>query len=165
MIKSKTKVRSIGSNEDVEALFMGEEEQTGESDAFADLLERSLAEKPIAAVISEKERDAEAGRQRLMRELLADYPDPQEEIDLHGYTAREAAVKTESFIQSAGLRGLKTIRIVVGKGLHSQEKAVLPDVVERRVVALKKTGTVLTFAWEKRSKHRSGALIVYLKKQ
>jgi DNA-nicking Smr family endonuclease len=165
MIKSKSKVRIVGSDEDVEALFMGVEPQPGGSDAFPDMLERSLAETEIPSVIAEKEGSSEAARQRLMREQLADYPEVQEEIDLHGYTAREAAGKTESFIQSARLRGLKTIRIVVGKGLHSQDKAVLPDVVERKVVALKKAGTVLTFSWEKRSKHRSGALIVYLKKK
>jgi hypothetical protein len=40
---------------------------------------------------------------------------------------------------------------------------VLPDVVEDLVVAMKKEGSVLWFAWDRKKKNRSGAMIVYLK--
>jgi len=65
-------------------------------------------------------------------------------------------------IKSARQRGLQTLRVITGKGLHSYGKAVLPEVVEEKVVELKKQNLILTFRWEKGSKRKSGALIVYL---
>ena len=50
----------------------------------------------------------------------------------------------------------------MGKGLHSQGGAVLPDVIEDLAVALKRQKVVLTYRWEKRIKRKSGSLIVYL---
>ncbi len=55
------------------------------------------------------------------------------------------------------------MRLIVGKGRHSKMGPVLPDVIEDLVVAMKKQGVVLWFEWDKKSKSRSGALIVYLK--
>jgi len=55
------------------------------------------------------------------------------------------------------------LRIIVGKGIHSLSKAVLPDVVEKKIVELKKEDIVMTFLWEKHRKLKSGAIIVYLK--
>ena len=39
---------------------------------------------------------------------------------------------------------------------------MLPDVVEDRVVLLKKEKIVLSFRWENNTKSKSGAMIVYL---
>jgi hypothetical protein len=57
---------------------------------------------------------------------------------------------------------LWTLRIIVGKGLHSENGPVLPDVVEDTLSALQREGVVLAFRWEGRSKRRSGSVIVYL---
>ncbi|OQX20720.1 MAG: hypothetical protein BWK80_35435, partial [Desulfobacteraceae bacterium IS3] len=57
---------------------------------------------------------------------------------------------------------LRTVRIIVGKGLHSEGKAVLRDVVEEKLVSLKREGMILSFKWEKTNKLKSGAIIVYL---
>jgi hypothetical protein len=52
--------------------------------------------------------------------------------------------------------------IIVGKGLHSQGKAILPDVVEKKITRLKRKKWLLGFEWEKKDKRKSGSLIVYL---
>ncbi len=56
-----------------------------------------------------------------------------------------------------------TIRIIVGKGLHSELGAVLPDVVGDVVKEMKREGQVLFFEWDKKKKTNSGAVIVYIK--
>lgn len=162
--KHKTGVRLLTGDEDLASLFMGEEDAAdGPPDTFADLLESTLDRQNIKAAISEKESPAQAF-QAAVREQIKRYPAPEEEIDLHHFTSGEAERKAEAFIRSAAYHGLKTVRIIVGKGLHSEGRPVLPDVVERTVAGLKKAGMVLTFVWEKQEKRKSGSLIVYLKK-
>jgi DNA-nicking Smr family endonuclease len=95
-------------------------------------------------------------------ERVKNYPPPKSELDLHGFTSVQAERQTESFIKKSRDRGVKTVRIIVGKGTHSQGKAILPDVVAAKVIELKRTGWVLAYKWEKKDKFKSGALIVYL---
>lgn len=90
------------------------------------------------------------------------YPAPQRELDLHGFTSRRAAASVEMFIGKSIRSEIQTVRVIVGKGLHSQGRAVLPDVVERKLAELKRNGQVLTYRWEKKDKRKSGSLIVYL---
>jgi DNA-nicking Smr family endonuclease len=93
---------------------------------------------------------------------LREYPTPQEELDLHRRTGPEAQRGIENFIQSARGRGLLTLRIITGRGLHSNGPAVLPGVAESKLLELKERGLVLAYRWEKEKKDRSGAIIVYL---
>nr|NJM03934.1 Smr/MutS family protein [Desulfobacula sp.] len=94
---------------------------------------------------------------------LKRYPPPEKSLDLHGYNAIGAEVRSKSFIHSCKQQGFFTIRIIVGKGRHSDEGAVLPDVVEDVAKEMKKQGLVLGFDWENKVKSKSGALIIYLK--
>ncbi|MBL0714663.1 MAG: Smr/MutS family protein [Desulfosarcina sp.] len=101
-------------------------------------------------------------RRLSLKEKLRRYPSPQTQLDLHGATVRKARPRTDAFIRTARTDGLFTVRIIVGKGLHSEGGAVLPDVIEDHLVALKREGLVLTYRWENRVKRKSGAVIVYL---
>ncbi|KAG9007612.1 hypothetical protein FRB93_007648 [Tulasnella sp. JGI-2019a] len=56
------------------------------------------------------------------------------EVDLHGLHVKEAVQKTEDAIISAQMRGDYQIRIIVGKGLHSQGEAKLRRAIEEVVV-------------------------------
>lgn len=91
------------------------------------------------------------------------YPPPEKSLDLHGYNAIGAEVRSRSFIHSCKHQGFFTIRIIVGRGRHSDQGAVLPDVVEDVAKEMKKQGLVIGFDWENKIKSKSGALIVYLK--
>jgi len=143
-----------------ETIFDTEQSQQKDEENFEALFEESLREtNSFQTILKEKET---AKRSLSIKEKLKQYPPPEISIDLHGYTAKEAQKKTETFIRNAKYNAIKTLRIIVGKGLHSQGKAVLPDVVEKKVSELKQMGVVLTFLWEKRRKLKSGAMIVYL---
>lgn len=92
-----------------------------------------------------------------------DYPPPQDALDLHGFTVREAERETVAFLSAAYRQGLKTVQIITGKGLHSPGgKAVLPDAVEQQLRLLKKQEELVAFRWEKGDKSKSGTLLVYL---
>lgn len=58
-----------------------------------------------------------------------------DELDLHGLYVKEAIAKTESAVQAAQNRGDSQIRIIVGKGLHSQGQAAkLKPAIEELMV-------------------------------
>jgi len=128
---------------------------------FAEMLEFTLSEKHMKHFLQEK-RGAFQDRPLPVSEEIKSYPPPEDEIDLHGYTAREAERKIESFIRTARWNGKLTLRVIMGRGTHSRGRAVLPDVVETKVVYLKKRGLVRTFKWENHGKLKSGSVIVYL---
>ena len=122
---------------------------------FAELLEESFKNGEVKPA---KKISPMPVKKRLKR-----YPPVEVELDLHGYNAISAQVKARSFIHSCKQQGFFTLRIIVGKGLHSDIGPVLPDIVEDVVREMKKQDLVLWFEWDKKKKIKSGALIVYLK--
>lgn len=159
---NRTGIRQLTHDDDLYVLLSGDQDQLKPVKDFAELLEESLSQ-PGSALPLKAEQAVEPARKPLpVHEQIKDYPLPQDELDLHGHTAEEAAQKIDAFLRTARVRGLRTVRLVVGKGLHSQLAPVLPGAAEQKVVALKKQGLVRTFVWEKRRKLTSGALIVYL---
>ena len=103
-----------------------------------------------------------APRRLALKEKLRRYPAPQAQVDLHGDTALIARQRADAFLRRASADGSLTLRIIVGKGLHSEGGAVLPDVIEDLLMAMKREGLVLSYRWEKAVKRKSGAVIVYL---
>ena len=160
-------IRTLDAHEDFYELFV---ERNGEDTApapscedeesFSRMLEATLSGVDQTEIIRQKypENVQVPGRQRLSARGT-----PGAEIDLHGCHVREALVRVEAFIETAALQGFEAVRIIVGKGLHSQGSAVLPDAVEGKIVDLKRRGRVAAFTWEKKHKRASGALLVYLK--
>lgn len=90
------------------------------------------------------------------------YPPPEMDLDLHGFTALGARLRARSFLTACRQQGYFTVRIIVGKGRHSDTGPVLPDTIEDLLVQLKAREIVLGFEWERKKKSRSGAVIVYL---
>ncbi len=130
---------------------------------FAALIEKTLKNKSTQELLKEKQGSITGKKHISKNEILKNYPLPQEELDLHGYTGAEAVRETENFIQKARYKGKRTVIIIVGKGTRSPGKPVLPDVVEAKLVELKRKNQVFAFKWEKKIKKKSGAIIVYLK--
>ncbi|MEJ2031923.1 MAG: Smr/MutS family protein [Deltaproteobacteria bacterium] len=129
-------------------------------ESFAEMVEESLGAPDTRKAFREKKLGSK--RLRSIADRLREYPAPQGEIDLHRLTGPEAAVRIENFIQTALGKGLQTLRIITGKGLHSEGPAVLPEVTEHKLFELKERGLLLNYRWEKKKRERSGAVIVYL---
>ncbi|SMC35406.1 Smr domain-containing protein [Desulfocicer vacuolatum DSM 3385] len=136
-------------------------EENEPDENFSELLESSLKGKNQDLLLREK-RDREPPRPVPLKKRLKRYPPPQNQLDLHGFTAMEAQSRTESYLRHSWRNGFFTLRVVVGKGLHSESGAVLPHVVEDLLVRLKRDGVVLWFEWDQKVKAHSGAVIVYL---
>jgi len=122
---------------------------------FSELLEESFKKRKVNSVTKISPMSV---KKRLKR-----YPPVEAELDLHGYNTIGAQMRARSFISSCKHKGFFTLRIIVGKGLHSDAGPVLPDVVEDVVREMKKLDQVIFYEWDKKKKTRSGALIVYLK--
>ncbi len=132
-----------------------EEEDYSDNENFAAMLEESFKLKKNRII---KKQSPLPLKKRLKR-----YPGVERELDLHGYNALGAQLKLRSFIQSCKHQGFFTLRIIVGKGIHSENGAVLPDVVEDELKEMKKQNLVIFYKWDRRTKAKSGAMIVYLK--
>jgi DNA-nicking Smr family endonuclease len=127
-------------------------------ESFAELLENFLAAPAAQEALQEKRQ------QTLSRQIAKprEYPVPQAELDLHRHTGPEALRGIENFIQTARGRGLVSLRIITGKGLHSGGPAVLREVAEGKLLELKERRLVTAYRWEHGQKEKSGSLIVYL---
>jgi DNA-nicking Smr family endonuclease len=127
-----------------------------EKEEFSTLLETSLKENRPSRKVP---------KPMPLKRRLKRYPPPELTLDLHGFTAIGAQVKAQSFISSAHVQGFFTLRIIVGKGLHSEDGPVLPHVVEDLLKEMKKGNIVLSYKWEGAKKSKfGGAVLVYLKR-
>jgi DNA-nicking Smr family endonuclease len=152
--------RVLTDEHDLYQLF-GERKKSKQED-FGRIFEESQQDKRQQLLLREKKIVSKETTSLTVSERIKTYPAPQLELDLHGATASEAEKRTEAFIENARRKKIRTVRIIVGKGLHSEGKVVLPDVVEKKIIRLKRKNWLLGFEWEKKDKRKSGALIVYL---
>ncbi len=127
---------------------------------FAELMDNALRGKNMARLLQEKKERDRPGKVPLAKRLKR-YPPPESRLDLHGFTGDSAVIKTDSYIRSCFYQGIFTVKIIVGKGLHSEFGAVLPGVVQDLLAKLKDEKIVLHFTFDKK-KAKSGAIIVYL---
>ncbi|MFC2146132.1 Smr/MutS family protein [Acidobacteriota bacterium] len=152
--------RVLTDEHDLYQLF-GEKKKSQQED-FGRIFEESQQDKRQQLLLQEKKKISNEITAVTVSERIKTYPAPQVELDLHGNTAVEAEKRTEAFIENARREKIRTVRIIVGKGLHSEGKAVLPDMVEEKIIRLKRKNWLLGFEWEKKDKSKSGALILYL---
>lgn len=121
---------------------------------FTALFEEKSVEQNIWSIVREKD----GGPERRYRSTPV-RRSPQSQLDLHGCTGLEAESRTESFVVSAVNLGLSCIRIITGKGLHSDGQPVLPAVVESKLRELQTKKLVKSFQLERRS---GGSMIIFL---
>lgn len=90
--------------------------------------------------------------------------EPDAEIDLHGFSGDEAARSLVRFIRDRHRRGARTIRIIHGKGLHSEGGI---GVLRDRVVSILTQGGaapfVMAFVTASAERGGLGALVVRLR--
>lgn len=80
------------------------------------------------------------------------------ELDLHGYTVDEARLEVEDFLCECRAEGLGKVRVITGKGLHSENQTgVLRAYVKRMLDAQD-----LRYEYAKYNEGGEGALDVYL---
>ena len=109
------------------------------------------------------EQKGQGSVQPAPRRKLKQQTTPEAKLDLHGLRGREAEARTDSFVRASRRKGFKLVLIITGKGLHSPGRLpVLQDAAEARLRELKIEGLVRAFAWEKKTREDSGAILVTL---
>lgn len=84
----------------------------------------------------------------------------EDELDLHGCTAREAPAQLAAFLASAQSRGLRCLRVIHGKGMRSGPRGpVLKQAVN---TLLRRTDCVLAFSSARPRDGGTGATLVLL---
>lgn len=157
ILKDKHGIPVLKDSDDYHSMFL-----EGEGESFAEMLEESLGDKNTRVLLDEKRDHITTRKPLTLKQKLKRYPLPQGQLDLHGYTSLKADLKADSYLRHSYHNNIGTVRVIVGKGLHSEEGAVLPDVIEERIIRLRQEKIVLSYQWENKSKSKSGAVIVYL---
>jgi hypothetical protein len=84
-------------------------------------------------------------------------------LDLHGFSRSEAVARIEQFCRQSALRGILTITVITGRGIHSQSrKSVVKQEIIRWLNSVK--GRNLVEAYRPGLPHQGGdgVLILYL---
>jgi DNA-nicking Smr family endonuclease len=127
---------------------------------FVDEIAARLSETDLRKVLAEKKGKKPAPPS--LQEILRHFPPPQETLDLHGVIGAEAEARVIGFLNASNALKHRTVRIITGKGLHTEGPAVLPPLVEIALSELKRSGRILHYAWDKKRRERSGSVVVYL---
>lgn len=130
-----------------------------ETKDFAALIEQETSPAMLRKALKEKRLPRPKPS---LASILRNAPPPQAELDLHGCTAAEAETKTASFIERSRRNFLQTIRVITGKGLHSENGPVLKDTIEALLIGCKESRQIHGYVWGKKDKDKSGAILVYL---
>lgn len=157
-LKTRHGIQILEKDTDYSAVFQDDDSL----EAFSELVAESLGEKSTSVLLREKRDRVGPVKKITEKQRLKRYPLPQGQIDLHGYSAIKADLNVEAYLRNAYRNGTYTVRVIVGKGLHSKDGPVLPDIVEKRVDQLKKDKIVFAYEWEKKKKSKSGSITVYL---
>ena len=100
---------------------------------------------------------------RVLKKLARGEYAAQEELDLHGLSARAAEDLLREFLRDCRTHGLGCVRIVHGKGRNSEERLpVLKNLVDR---VLRHRADVLAFHSPPAAQGGSGAVLVLLDKR
>jgi DNA-nicking Smr family endonuclease len=100
-------------------------------------------------------------QQRLLQRLRRGQLPCEAELDLHGMTIAEAEVEMARFLSYCGERGIRTVRIIHGKGYGSREQA--PVLKSRLNHWLREQQDVLAFCSSRRDQGGTGAVNVLLR--
>lgn len=89
---------------------------------------------------------------------------PEASLDLHGFQRAEVAGKLRHFLQNAQYQDWKTLLVITGKGLHSQEGvSILRDEAEQFLLGEGKTH-VAEWGLAPKQYGGTGALVLFLRK-
>ena len=142
-----------------------------EDEASAAPRERLPARRPAAQRLTFTRPDpgepllghAPGVQRRVLRQLRAGRPRPEEEIDLHGLTAREARAELMSALGDAARRGLRCVRVVHGRAIASERGPVLKRGLASWLEEPAIGSAVLAFAPARPADGGSGATLLLLR--
>lgn len=98
---------------------------------------------------------------RRMKQVERGLMKPEAELDLHGLTANKATEKVRFFLRDAIYHGFRTVLIITGKGLHSNDGPVLRQAMEK--ILDQQREQVIEWGVAPKRYGGGGALVVFLR--
>lgn len=138
------------------------QKESGVSWSFADTYRQwnKVADEQAALERSQREKREAQPAFRSVSALRA--MEPEDTLDLHGMTVREAEEACTAFLQESAAKKLRKIAIITGKGLHNESGvSLLKDVA---LSAIRLSGVVTEAYTPKAIYGGSGAIWIILKK-
>jgi DNA-nicking Smr family endonuclease len=160
-VNKKKKIRKIKDNESFEDVFNIQPKKKEKNEDFERLL-NEYENNPILQKMYRRKLNHYDDNELPVRAKTKTFPKPQATLDLHGLRVDEIEIITHSFIFNSKSKGLKTLRIITGKGIHSVYKPVLKEKMEYIANKLKREKKIIFWKWEKKQKEKSGSIIVFL---
>lgn len=114
--------------------------------------------------VREREGDgrAEDVSLKILAKLRRGDPEPDFDLDLHGLDSSSARALVREEVRDARHDGLRCVRLIHGRGLHSSSGAVLRDQLPNWLCEPELAGDVLAFARNPRD--RGGSTLVLLRR-
>jgi len=109
-----------------------------------EMFEKYCSSEAIAHALKEKE---EGEMKTLPPKSKKTNQNPQDKIDLHLMTRKKAESEIRQFMQKAIREKLKVVLIITGRGLHSQQGAVLPTITEKMIETWKEQRVIRSYKW------------------
>jgi DNA-nicking Smr family endonuclease len=138
-----------------------------DAEAFAELCELVAQQGPLDLKDSDEHIEGAAPGldARILRSLRAGHYSIQAHLDLHGLTREEAKEELVRFVEDAHRRGLRTVLIVHGRGLHSKDQIpVLKSGLQVWLSRGRVGRHVLAFTSAQRCDGGAGAVYVLLRR-
>ncbi|MCB9480937.1 MAG: Smr/MutS family protein [Desulfobacteraceae bacterium] len=153
-LKNKNGIKVIQKTSDINEFFLS-------SSASSKLTVKQPADNE-RAFLNAKKDGLKIQKPLSLEKRIERYPKPELTLDLHGFTSIQAKLKVENFILSSFSKGYFTLKIITGRGNHSEFGAVLPEITEDIVNEMISEKKVLSYKWENINKETSGSMIIYL---
>lgn len=154
-LKNKNGINIITNSSDLNDFFLSSEEKS----TISKMNQPAENER---AYLNAKKEGASVSRPISLDKRLSRFPAPERTLDLHGFSSIQAKLKVENFIASSFKKGFFTLKIITGKGSHSEFGAVLPQITEDIVKEMVVEKKVLHYKWENEVMDASGSMTVYL---
>lgn len=130
--------------------------------SFVEIFDPDRFDRDLELLLTCKGKE-EGKKKKIVPKKVGKNTRPQAELDLHGLTGPQAEKRTDNFLAAVRQRGISSVRIITGRGLHSNGPPVLPGVIEKKMAVLKQAGIVQRYKWEKKVTAQTGSMLVWLR--
>ncbi len=169
----KRKIKKITNDDEIIKGFLGKEEELDidlENNNFLKPEKKEIEEKPenFESLLEtfetdiKKNNDNDEKADLNLFEKINSYPPIQKTKDLHGAFSSDTEKIIRAFISDSKLHGIKTVKLITGKGIHSKTAPVIPETAWDVLVKLKRENKILYMKWEKKNNPLSGSIIVFI---
>lgn len=166
----KKKIKKLSNDDEIIKEFLGKEEnfeiESDKNDFFEIKTKKKEEPQNFESLLetfgTNIKKDEKENKKLNLFEKIKDYPPVQKTKDLHGTTSLDVEKNIRNFISESKLHGIKTVKIITGKGIHSKTAPIIPEFSWDILVKLKRENKITYMKWDKKNNPLSGSIIVFI---